>query len=444
MGDLKALPLTGEQADADDLDRRRPSLTAFPTPLVTVSEAAVKNNLDTMAAWCERAGVGLAPHGKTTMNRRLWERQLAAGAWGITVATPWQLSVALGWGIPRIMLANALVQPGALRYVAARLSAEHAEQPEHPEQPEQPEQPERPEQPEHPTELLVWADSLRAVEIMHAVLVDAGASTPLGVLVELGAPGGRTGARTLDEAVEVARAVAASPVLTLAGVSGYEGALAHTGDADALGIVRSYLHRMLALHDTLEAEGLYGAGSPVILTAGGSAYFDVVADVLAPRRDLAGDRGRRVEVLLRSGAYITHDDGFYRGITPLSRVGGGQFRSAIHGWATVVSRPEPGLALVDGGKRDFPYDEGLPMPQAARRFGSSELTPLEGATVTAMNDQHTFVAVPPTATLEVGDVVRFGLSHPCTTFDKWRALAVIDDVDADEPRVIGLLETTFG
>jgi D-serine deaminase-like pyridoxal phosphate-dependent protein len=420
VGDLKALPLAYEQADADDLDRRRPPLTEFPTPLVTVSEAAVQNNLDTMAAWCERAGVGLAPHGKTTMNRRLWERQLAAGAWGITVATPWQLSVALGWGIPRIMLANALVQPRALRFVAAQLSAEHS------------------------AELLVWADSVRAVEIMHAELVDAGARAPLGVLVELGAPGGRTGARTLDEAVEVARAVSASSVLSLAGVSGYEGALAHTADADALSTVRAYLHRMLVLHDALEAEGLYREDTPAILTAGGSAYFDVVADVLAPRRDLAGERGRPVEVLLRSGAYITHDDGFYRGITPLSRVGGGEFRSAIHGWATVVSRPEPGLALVDAGKRDFPYDEGLPVPQAVRRFGSSDVTPLEGASVTAMNDQHTFVAVPPTATLEVGDVVRFGLSHPCTTFDKWRALAVIDDVDADEPRVIGLLETTFG
>jgi D-serine deaminase-like pyridoxal phosphate-dependent protein len=432
VGDLKALPLAYEQADADDLDQRRPSLTGFPTPLVTVSEAAVQNNLDTMAAWCERAGVGLAPHGKTTMNRRLWERQLAAGAWGITVATPWQLSVALGWGIPRIMLANALIQPLALRFVAAQLSAEHPESEEHP------------ESAEHPAELLVWADSVRAVEIMHTELVDAGAGSPLGVLVELGAPGGRTGARTLDEALEVARAVSASPALTLAGVSGYEGALAHTGDADALSTVRAYLHRMLALHDTLEAEGLYGADTPAILTAGGSAYFDVVTDVLAPRRDLTGERGRRVEVLLRSGAYITHDDGFYRGITPLSRVGGGAFRSAIHGWATVVSRPEPGLALVDAGKRDFPYDEGLPIPQAVRRFGSSVLTPFEGATVTAMNDQHTFVTVAASATLEVGDVVRFGLSHPCTTFDKWRALAVIDDVDADDPRVIGLLETTFG
>ncbi|WP_429608493.1 hypothetical protein, partial [Staphylococcus aureus] len=70
--------------------------------------------------------------------------------------------------------------------------------------------------------------------------------------------------------------------------------------------------------------------------------------------------------------------------------------------------------------------------------------PLDGAVVTALNDQHTFVRVPEDAAVEVGDVIRFGLSHPCTTFDKWRALAVGDDALAPEPRVIGLVETTFG
>lgn len=420
----KAVPLAHRADDVAALASRRPALTDFPTPLVTVSEAAVQHNLDTMAAWCAAAGVGLAPHGKTTMSRELWQRQLDAGAWGITVATPWQLSVALDWDVPRIMLANALVQPAALRHIAP--SADR---------------------------VLVWADSVRAAQIMDAALgsaadaADTGAPVtrpPLGVLVELGAAGGRTGARTLDDALAVARAVTASTRLRLAGVAGYEGALAHDGSEASLTVVRSYLQELLAVHDAIESAGLYPAGEPVVLSAGGSAYFDVVAEVLAPRRDLAGERGRVVDVLLRSGAYITHDDGFYSGITPLGRVPGGAFRSAIHGWATVVSRPEPGLVLVDAGKRDFPYDEGLPTPQAIRRFDASTVEPFDGATSTAMNDQHTFVRVPESAAVEVGDVIRFGLSHPCTTFDKWRALPVVDDVLAQTPRVIGLLETTFG
>ncbi|WP_348789653.1 alanine racemase [Leifsonia sp. NPDC080035] len=415
MEEFKAVPLAYGATDLATLSASRPALHTFPTPLVTLSEDAVRHNLETMAAWCAAAGVLLAPHGKTTMSRTLWERQLAAGAWGITVATPWQASVALGWGIPRVLLANELVQPAALRAFAG-----------------------------HTDRLTVWADSVRAVEIMSDALSAAGAAHPLGVLVELGAPGARTGARDRDTALAVARAIAASPVLRLAGVAGYEGAVAHGETDESLATVRRYLEDMLALHDAVAAAGLYPEGEPVLLSAGGSAYFDEVVEVLAPRRDPEGRAGRVVEVLLRSGAYITHDDGYYSRVTPFSRLGGTGFRSAIHGWATVLSRPEPGLVLVDAGKRDLPYDDGMPVPQAIRPFGEMATVPLTGAAVTRMNDQHTFVRVPDDAAVQVGDVIRFGLSHPCTTFDKWRALAVVDDALADDPRVIGLLETTFG
>ncbi|WP_245992063.1 alanine racemase [Mycetocola lacteus] len=416
---------------------RRPALRDLTTPLVTVDESAIAHNIETMRAWCERAGVGLAPHGKTTMNRVLWQRQLDAGAWGITVATPWQLSVALGWRIPRIMLANALVQPAYLRLVSDALRDTDTD-----------------------TRIVVWADSLRAVEIMDAVLREAsgaenaalgaeagrpeaaeaaGTARPLEVLVELGQHGGRTGARTHEEAIAIASAISASPALALAGVAGYEGALAHHGDEASLAIIRGYLNRLADLDDALR-DSYDPRIESVIVTAGGSAYFDVVAEVLSPRHAPAEGR----EVLMRSGAYISHDDGFYRGITPLGRSGEANFRSAIHGWSTVVSRPEPGIALLDGGKRDLPFDEGLPEVQGVRRFGQETLEELPGASVTAMNDQHTFLALPADSTLRVGDVVRLGLSHPCTTFDKWRALIVIDDVRAEHPLATDVLYTEFG
>ncbi|WP_431835629.1 amino acid deaminase [Cellulomonas sp. Y8] len=413
----KAVPLGATAEDVAAWPESRPPLTALPTPLVTLSDAAVAHNVATMAAWCAAAGVDLAPHGKTTMSRALWERQLAAGAWGITVATPWQASVALGWGVPRVQLANALVQPAALRALAADAGR-----------------------------LTVWTDSLRGVAIMHEALTAAGAGAPLGVLVELGAAGGRTGARTRAEALAVAEAVAASPVLRLAGVAGYEGALAHDASDAALATVRGYLADLGALHDAVGAAGLYpDDGGELLVTAGGSAYFDLVAEVLAPRHDPAGDRGLPVRVLLRSGAYVVHDDGFYRGISPLSRgAGPTALRPALHGWATVVSRPEPGLVLLDAGKRDLAFDEGLPEPQLLRRLGVSVAEPLSGARVTAMNDQHTFLVVDPAAGVEVGDAVRLGLSHPCTTFDKWRGIVTVDDDRAAEPRVTGLVETAFG
>ncbi|MEV7965887.1 hypothetical protein AB0O34_07870 [Sphaerisporangium sp. NPDC088356] len=210
-------------------------------------------------------------------------------------------------------------------------------------------------------------------------------------------------------------------------MAGYEGALGHDASAASLGAVDGFLRRVAALHGKLE----YEVEEPIV-TAGGSAYFDQVVEVLG---------GLDARVVLRSGAYVVHDDGFYRAISPFSRgAGPGPLRPAMHGWARVVSRPEPALALLDAGKRDLPFDEGLPEPHAVRgRAGSI----LGGARVTALNDQLTFLALDEGSVIDCGDVVRLGLSHPCTAFDKWTLIPVVDDIDAPDPEVVDLIRTYF-
>jgi D-serine deaminase-like pyridoxal phosphate-dependent protein len=292
--------------------------------------------------------------------------------------------------------------------------------------------------------VLSWVDSTDSVDAMNAVLADVRPRRPLTVLVELGAPGGRTGARDLPTAQAVAAAVTASPHLVLGGVSGYEGALAHDASPGAIDVVRGYLGDLAALHRGLVEAEAYGT-SEVVVTAGGSAFFDDVADVLGALADPEGASGVPTRVVLRSGAYVIHDDGFYRGISPFSRVQGEPLRSAMHAWARVVSRPEPGLALLDAGKRDVPFDEGLPEPQlVADRLGGPT-TPLSGAEITAVNDQHSFLRIDATSTLRVGQVVRLGLSHPCTAFDKWQWIPVIagDPGGGTDPVVVDLLRTYF-
>jgi D-serine deaminase-like pyridoxal phosphate-dependent protein len=113
----------------------------------------------------------------------------------------------------------------------------------------------------------------------------------------------------------------------------------------------------------------------------------------------------------------------------------------MRGYARVVSHPEPGLALLDGGKRDFPYDEGLPVPFGhATELGASE-EPLVGASVTALNDQHAFLRAAGPLPVAIGDVVSLGLSHPCTAFDKRRWLPVVEG--AGSRRVVDLVRTYF-
>jgi D-serine deaminase-like pyridoxal phosphate-dependent protein len=45
--------------------------------------------------------------------------------------------------------------------------------------------------------------------------------------------------------------------------------------------------------------------------------------------------------------------------------------------------------------------------------------------------------------MRIGDVVRLGLSHPCTAFDKWRLVPVITDHTQPDPYVVDLIHTFF-
>jgi D-serine deaminase-like pyridoxal phosphate-dependent protein len=412
---FKALPPQAWGRTAHAWVASAPHLSDLGTPLLTLDAGALDHNLRTMAAWCREAGVALAPHAKTTMAPALWQAQLDAGAVGITLANLPQLHVARAFGVQRLMLANSLLDPAGLAWIANELAAD-------------------------PDFAFVsWVDSVESVAQMDAALRAAGVGSgadpetdrPVEVLVELGGAGGRTGARSIAEAEDIANAVRAAPTLRLAGIAGYEGCLAHDASPESLKAVRGYLRSLAELHLRLSAA--YETEHPVV-TAGGSAYFDDVAEILKPAATESG-----AEVVLRSGAYVIHDDGHYREISPLSRdaeATSTPFRAAMHGWARVVSHPEPQLSLLDAGKRDLPFDEGLPVPQLVRGVG-----PISG-TVTALNDQHTFLR-DAGETAPVGAVIRFGLSHPCTALDKWTLIPVLDDADSADPKVVDLVRTFF-
>jgi D-serine deaminase-like pyridoxal phosphate-dependent protein len=163
-----------------------------------------------------------------------------------------------------------------------------------------------------------------------------------------------------------------------------------------------------------------------IVTAGGSAYFDVVARELTA--DDAGGTGAR-RVVLRSGAYLTYDHGFYGAVSPAGRCipGAPTLRPALELWAQVLSRPEPGLALLGAGRRDAGFDKGLPVPVRVLRSDGGRAGSVAGSRVTELNDQHAFLRVDPAVALAPGDLVALGISHPCTTLDKWRVLVVVSD-----------------
>ena len=405
-------------AGAARLAAGRPGLHAagFTYPLLTLRESALANNIEAMAAYCDRAGVVLAPHGKTAMSPELAARQLAHGAWGITVATVGQLRTYRAFGFPRLLLANELVDDAGIAWLAAELAADPG------------------------FEAYCYVDSTDGVAILDRVLSHLPAwqqpGRRLRVLVEIGHAGGRTGCRTDAEALDVAKAAAATGTLRVAGVAGYEGEPGHGpgyeqsisagSQEDALGLIAAFCGRLRGLAETLVDRS--APGDEFIVTAGGSAYFDVVT------RELTAGGTAGMTVILRSGAYVTHDHGYYGTVSPAHR--GSQdatdapvLRPALELWAQVLSRPEPGLALLGAGRRDAGFDKGLPVPlRVVRRGVPSGVTGCGVAgEVTQLNDQHAYLRLDPETTLVPGDLVCLGISHPCTTLDKWRVIPVVSD-----------------
>ncbi|MGI5428318.1 amino acid deaminase [Streptomyces sp. CA-179760] len=390
---FKGLPPDADGLTVGELAAQRRSLFTggFGTPVLALSAERLEHNLKLMETYAVRHGLAFAPHGKTSMAPQLFQRQIEHGAWGITLAVPHQARVARAFGIRRIFLANELVDPVALRWVSAELDAD----------------------PDF--RFVCYVDSVRGVELMDAAL--GGAGRPVDVVVELAAgEGARTGVRTEAECAAVADAVARTRTLRLVGVAGYEGEVPKADQER----VTAWLRRLVALAAGFDEAGRFEGVEEIVVSAGGSAWFDAVAEVFAEIPGLS----RPVCKLLRSGAYVSHDDGHYRKLTPFNRVPEeGALEPAFRLWTQVVSRPTAEQAFVNAGKRDAAYDLDLPFAQVIRRDGTER--PATGVSVTGLSDQHAWLSTTPEADLEVGDWVGLGLSHPCTAFDKWQLIPVV-------------------
>jgi D-serine dehydratase len=385
-------------------------------PAAVLYEDRLAHNLRWMQAFIDQYGLKLAPHGKTTMAPKLFRRQVESGAWGITVATAQQALVAFRHGVPRVLMANLLVGRRNLEIVAEALAESR-------------------QRGGDAFAFYCLVDSPHAVEHLGRFFRRRGLA--VDVLLEVGPRGGRTGARDAEQEDAVLGALDEwQDAVRLAGVEVYEGVLKEEGD------IRALLRRAVGVLERVVAAGRVRTPRPM-LSGAGSAWYDVVAEELAPA--LAG---RNVEIVLRPGCYLTHDVGSYAAQqerilahNPIARRMQGGLLPALQVWAYVLSRPEPERAIVGLGKRDVAFDSGYPSPALRFRPGSDQRPAPAPAhwTVTDMMDQHAYLRVAAGDDLQVGDMLGLDIRHPCLTFDKWRQIAVLDG----DYRVIEMVQTFF-
>lgn len=409
----RGLPGLGHGLTLEEVGTRGWNLLAgdLPLPVMVLKESALAHNLRTMAEFCDRHGLDLAPHAKTTMSPQLVQRQLEAGAWGITVATAPQAALYRRFGVGRILLANQLVDRAGIRWAAKAVA--------------------------DGLDLYCLVDSVAGVGRMQEVLAGMGSGSRIKVLIELGPVGGRAGCRTGEAVDAVASAVSRAGNLDLVGVEAFEGVIAITRDPSALVAVRTFLEWFRAEATRLLDSTWMSESDELLVTAGGSIFPDVVAELLGR----SWQPPRPARVVIRSGGYITHDHGLYAAASPFgdtAAIDSPRLASALEVWGVILSRPEPDLAIAGLGKRDAPYDIGLPIPLHLAPPGGPPAAP-PGLTPESVNDHHFALRVAPGTEAPVGHLLGCGISHPCTAFDKWSAIPVVDDTY----QVLGAVRTFF-
>ncbi|KAA0911349.1 amino acid deaminase [Pusillimonas sp. ANT_WB101] len=412
-GRMQPIPITDIGKQGWNLLREELTL-----PVAVLKNSALQHNSDWMRRFLAAGNCLFSPHGKTSMSPQLFEMQINDGAWGITLATSHQVQVARRFGFNRILLANQLVGKQAVAYIVEELRND----------------------PDFDFYCLV--DSVALVNNLAQAVREAGIARPLQVFLEVGCEGGRTGCRTYEQCMDVAQAIGdASPFLALRGIEGFEGLIPAQAGVAVEQQVRGFLDLMVKVAHQCDADQRFSAG-PIILSAGGSAFYDLVVQSFA---DLA--LSQPYVIVTRSGCYLTHDASMYKRafqkITDRSaqaRELGDGFIPALEVWGYVISRPEAKKAILNVGKRDVSHDQ-LPLPQRWYRVDSKDKPqPLADAhVVTQLDDQHCHMTVPEDSPLQVGDMVQFGISHPCLTFDKWRVICLVDD----DYNVTGAVETYF-
>jgi D-serine dehydratase len=378
-------------------------------PTAVLYQDHMQHNLAWMRQFISSYGLALAPHGKTTMAPALFDLQLKQGAWGITLATPNQTRVAYEHGVRRILMANQLVGRENMAIISRLLN-------------------------DSDFEFYCLVDS--ADQIHQLGKFFAAREQQLPVLLELGVAGGRTGVRNQEQLKAVLSALSQwNSALALCGVELYEGVL------DNESSIRHFLAGAVEITRTIAAQGRFRR-MPFLLSGAGSAWYDVVAEVFSQ-----SGLGAAAQIILRPGCYLTHDAGLYQEAqqkilerNPVARSMHSGLKPALQIWAYLQSRPEPQKAIIAMGKRDVAFDAGFPMPGLRFRPGQASPVPAPGHwSIHKMMDQHSYMHCAAEDDLRVGDMIAFNISHPCLTFDKWRAVPVLDSAY----KVVGVVQTFF-
>jgi D-serine deaminase-like pyridoxal phosphate-dependent protein len=344
---------------------RARAVSEIPTPALVVNVAAMDRNIQRMARFFADGPCRLRPHFKAHKTPDIARRQLAAGSVTGLTCATVAEAAVAASLTGDILIANEIVGQASCDRVAALADGRS---------------------------ITIAADSIAAVDQMGAAARRAGVQ--VGVLVDLNVGQNRCGLPPGVEALSLARHVATTAGLKLRGVMGYEGHLQPVPDrAERESRTREAMKALVGTAQLLRDHGL-----PCdIVSAGGTGTHDISGRVPGVTE-------------IQAGSYVLMDTDYGRLDLP--------FEQALFVLGTVVSRPVPERCVADCGHKATTKDHGYPLVED-----------LEGASVISLNDEHATIALPPGATVAVGDRIRLRPSHVDPTINLHDVIYALDGED---------------
>jgi D-serine deaminase-like pyridoxal phosphate-dependent protein len=345
------------------------------TPAVLVDTDILDRNIARMAERARAAGIRLRPHAKTHKLLEVGRRQLAAGAAGLSVAKTSEAEVFAAAGFDDLFVAYPVVGEDKGRRLLALAGR---------------------------VRLAVGVDSVDGARTLSNVFAAAGRRLDVRLKIDVGLH--RVGVLP-EQAVGVARAIAALPGLELRGVFTHAGQA--YGETTVEGIAAVGRHEGATV--AAVAEALRAAGLKVAEVSVGSTPTARTAMTVAGVTEC------------RPGNYVYHD---------ASQVSLGNCAledCAMTVLATVTSVPAPDRAVLDAGSKTVSSD---PLRPNGEGFG---WVLGRRARLSKLSEEHGVLAVEAGERFRVGERVRVLPNHACVVSNLHdRVLAVRAGVVEEE------------
>ena len=379
-------------------------------PILSIDKKILINNIKIMNNFAKNNNAILAPHCKTFMSPQLIKHHFKE-TWGVTISNNQQLSSIIKLNIKNIIYGNLITnESNLIQYLNIIKKYKNI------------------------SNIYYCIDSLFGLNLLIKLIKQNNYKFKIRILIELGFKNGRCGIRNLKNFKEILENLKNSPEnIIVNGLFFYEGAINNKQIITITKKIKNIIKFTLVCHNELINNNIYKDKNNII-TAGGSEYFDLVTSYFKKY-----NFKNNPKLILRPGSFIAYGHGHYENkishlrkrnlISKLSKKNNIFFQPSITLWSHVISIKDKGIAIINFGKRDVSFDLGNPIPLNIYR-NSKILKEFKNIPnnlkIFKLNDQHAFLKFNKNIKLNIGDLISFGVSHPCITFDKWRYFYIID------------------